>query len=60
MDEVSPPLAASQGCEQEMTSARMTGRRQEARHHGRSFPSSRYQSGMRAGDDIRRDDGATA
>ena len=30
MDEVSPPLAPSQGCEQETTSAEMTGRRHEA------------------------------
>ena len=54
MDGVSPSLAPSQGCEQETTSAEMTG----ARH--RVFPSSRSQSGMRAGDDVRRDDGATA
>ena len=30
MDGVSPPLAPSQGCEQETTSAEMTGRRHEA------------------------------
>ena len=29
-DGVSPPLAPSQGCEQETTTAEMTGRRQEA------------------------------
>ena len=60
MDGVSPPLAPSQGCEQETTSAEMTGdgTRPGARH--RVFPSSRSQSGMRAGDDVRRDDGATA
>ena len=52
MDGVSPPLAPSQGCEQETTSAEMTGRRHEAGRHGRSFPSSRSQSGMRAGDDV--------
>ena len=60
MDEVSPPLAPSQRCEQGTTFAGMTGRRHEAGHHGRSFPSSRSQSGMRAGDDIRWDDRATA
>ena len=60
MDEVSPPLAPSQGCEQETTSAEMTGRQHEAGRHGRSLPSSRSQSGMRAGDDVRWDDGATA
>ena len=51
MDGVSPPLVPSQGCEQETTSAEMTRRRHEAGRHGRSFPSSRSQSGMRAGDD---------
>ena len=30
MDGVSPPLAPSQGCEQEMTSAETTGRRHKA------------------------------
>ena len=60
MDGVSPPLARSQGCEQETTPAEMTGRQHEAGRHGRSFPSSRSQSGIRAGDDVRRDDGATA
>ena len=60
MERVSPALAPSQGCKQETTSAGMTGRRHEDRRHGRSFPSSRSLSGMRAGDDIRRDDGATA
>ena len=60
MDEVSPPLAPSQGCEQEKTSAGMMRRRHEAKRHGRSFPSSRSQSGMRAGDDIHQDDGAMA
>ena len=50
MDGVSPPLAPSQGCEQETTSAEMTGRRHEAGRQ--SFPPrSRSQSGMRAGDD---------
>ena len=39
---------------------KMTGRRHEAGRQGRSLPSSRSQSGMRAGDDVRRDDGATA
>ena len=38
----------------------VTGRRHEAGRQGRSLPSSRSQSGMRAGDDVRRDDGATA
>ena len=57
---VSPPLAPSQGCEQETTSAEMTGQWHEVGRHARSFPSSRSQSGMRAGDDVRRDDGATA
>ena len=38
----------------------MSGRRHEVGRHGRSLPSSRSQSGMRAGDDVRRDDGATA
>ena len=60
MDEVSPPLSPSQGREQERTSAKMTRRCHEAGRHGRSFPSSRSQSGTRAGDDVRRDDGATA
>ena len=60
MDGVSPPLAPSQGCEQETTSAETTGRGHEAGRHGRSLPSSRSQSGMRAGDDVRREDGATA
>ena len=50
-DGVSPPLAPSQGCEQETMSAEMTGRRHEAGRQARSFPSSRSQSGMRAGDD---------
>ena len=50
----------SQGCKQETTSPKMTGRRHEAGRQARSFPSSRSQSGMRAGDDIRSDDGATA
>ena len=34
MDEVSPPLAPSQGFEQETTSAGMMGRRHEAGRHG--------------------------
>ena len=51
MDEVSPPLAPSQGREQETTSAEMTRRRHEAGRRGRGFPSSRSQSGTRAGDD---------
>ena len=51
MDEVSPPLAPSQGCEQETTSAEMTGRRHEAGRRGRGFFSSRSQSGTRSGDD---------
>ena len=34
--------------------------RHEAGRQGQSLPSSRSQSGMRAGDDVRRDDGATA
>ena len=46
--ESSPPLAPSQGCEQETT----TERQHEAGRLGWSlFPSSRSQSGMRAGDD---------
>ena len=57
---VSPPLAPNQGCEQELTSAELTSRRHEAGRHGRNFPFSRSQSGMRAGDDVRRDDEATA
>ena len=60
MDGVSPPLAPNQGCEQETTSAEMTGRQHEAGRLRRSFPSSRSQSGVQAGDDVRRDDGATA
>ena len=59
-DRVSPPLAPSQGCEQETTSAETTGQRHEAGRQGRSLPSSRSQSRMRAGDDVRREDGATA
>ena len=59
-DGVSPPLVPSQGCEQETTTAETTGRRHEAGRWGWSLPSSRSQSGMRAGDDDRRDDGATA
>ena len=51
MNGVSPPLAPSQGCEQETMSAEMTGRRQKAGRLRRSFPSSRSQLGMRAGDD---------
>ena len=91
--EPSPPLAPSQGCEQETTTAETTERRHEAGRLGRSlpllslpvrdasrrrrpqrrrsdgtrpgawdgaFPSSRSQSGMRAGDDDRRDDEAKA
>ena len=50
----------SQGCEQETTSAEMTRREHEAGRHGRSFPSSRSQLGMGAGDDVRRDEEATA
>ena len=46
-DGVSPPLAPSQGCEQETTSAEMTGRRHEAGRQGWSLPSSRSQSGRR-------------
>ena len=56
MDGVSPPLAPSQGCEQETTSAVMMRHRHEAGRLGRSFPSSRSQSGMRAGED----DGGTS
>ena len=52
-DGVSPPLAPSQGCEQETTSTETTGRRQEAGHRSMAFPPSRSQSGMRAGDDVR-------
>ena len=59
-DGVSPPLAPSQGCEQETTTAETTERRHEAGRWGWSLPSSRSQSGMRAGDDNHRDDGATA
>ena len=59
-DGVSPPLASSQGCEQETTTAETTERWHEAGRWGWSLPSSRFQSGMRAGDDDRRDDGATA
>ena len=40
-DRVSLPLAPSQGGEQETTSAETTGRRHEARRHGRGLPSSR-------------------
>ena len=91
--ESSPPLAPSQGCEQETTTAETTERRHKAGRLGWSlpllslpvrdasrrrppqrrrsdgtrpgawdgvFPSSRSQSGMRAGDNDRRDDGATA
>ena len=50
-DGVSPPLAPSQGCEQETTTAETTERRHEAGRWGWSLPSSRSQSGMRAGDD---------
>ena len=46
--------------EQETTFAETTGRLHEAGRHRRSFPSSPSQSEMRAGDDVRRDDGATA
>ena len=53
MDGVFPPLAPSQGCEQETTSDERTGRRHEAGRQARSFPSSRSQSGMRAGDNVR-------
>ena len=38
----------------------VSGRRHEAGRQGWSLPSSRSQSGMRAGDDVRRDGGATA
>ena len=38
----------------------LSGRRHEAGRQGQSLPSSRSQSGMRAGEDVRRDDGATA
>ena len=91
--ERSPPLAPSQGCEQETTTSETTERQHEAGRLGCSlpllslpvrdasrrrrpqrrrsdstrpgawdvaFPSSRSQSGMRAGDDNLRDDGATA
>ena len=58
--EPSPPLAPSQGCEQETTTAETTKRRHEPGVWDGAFPSSRSQSGMRAGDDDRRDDGATA
>ena len=91
--EPSPPLAPSQGCEQETTTAETMERRHEAGRLGRSlpllslpvrdasrrrrpqrrrsdgmrpgawdgaFPSSRSQSGMRTGDDDRRDNRATA
>ena len=60
MDRVSPPLAPSEGCEQETTSAEMTGRRRGAGRPLRRFPSSRSQSGMRAGDDARQNDEAMA
>ena len=50
-DGVSPPLAPSQGCEQETMAAETAERRHEAGHWGWSLPSSRSQSGMRAGDD---------
>ena len=53
MDGVFPPLAPSQGCEQETTSDERTWRRHEAGRQARSFPSSRSQSGMRAGDNVR-------
>ena len=56
---LSPPPGAfgvrsvpSQGCEQETTSAETMRRWHEAGCHGRSLPSSRSHSGMRAGDDV--------
>ena len=45
------PLAPNQGCEPETTSAGMTRRQHEAGRRGRGSPSSRSQSGTRAGDD---------
>ena len=60
LDGAFPPLAPNQGCEQETRPAEMTRRRHKTGRHGRSLHSSRSQSGMRAGDDVRRDDGATA
>ena len=57
---VSPPsLAPSQGCEWGTTTAETTGRRHEAGRQSLVSPPSRSQSGMRVGDDLRRDDGAT-
>ena len=60
MHGVSPPLVPIQGCEQETTSAEMTGRRHEAGRPRQGFPSSRSQSGMQAGEGVRRNDEATA
>ena len=50
-DGVSPPLAPSQGCEQETTSAETTGRRHEAGRRSVFFSPCHSKSGMRAGDD---------
>ena len=47
-DGVSPPLAPSQGCERETTTAETTERQHEAGRWGWSLPSSRSQSGMRS------------
>ena len=60
-DGVSPPLAPSQGCEQETKTAEQRG--DGTRPGARVWfppPPSRSQSGMRVGDGVRRDDGATA
>ena len=54
-DRVSPPLAPSQGCEQDTTSTETTRRRHEAECRSVFFPPSCSQSEMRAGDD----DGST-
>ena len=45
---------------QETTTAETTGRRHEAGRQSLVSPPSRSQSGMRVGDDVRRDNGATA
>ena len=47
----SPPLTPSQGREQETTSAGMTGATAQGRASWTRFPSSRFQSGTRAGYD---------
>ena len=65
-DGVSPPLATSQGCKQETTTAGDDDRRDDgATARGRApefgfLPPSRSQSGMRVRDDVRRDNGAMA